>query len=439
MKVFDGNWQAFIARTLVFGVVVFGAVKLAVADPGGPASPNELTYSGVLRNLAGTGPLSGPVTLSFTLRRADGVSCPPVMVPTTATATGAFSAPVSTAGCPSGFFNGLVVTYDVTLVSPTGEAGPLTPDGGVAITPVPYARFADQAGVNNDCPSGYERDGGVLNAIVCRRALAGTSYDEVVKVGAGASAFWIDRYEASVWPQRDGGGVQLGVGSSPYPREFPPNGQWRTTVVTSSPVFALSRAGVLPSVSITWFQAVEACAASGKRLPTGSEWFRAAQGTQDPGSNDGLRDPRCNTTGGSTRLSGIGSMCVSGWGVWEMIGNVSEWTDEWYAGVGRTSFDVSPGMINGSETTGGMPAWSISDRTRAGWPTEGALYNDDRLYNISSAGNPGDGNFRFGTPSAAVRGGSYGEGSSAGVFTLNLNPMPTFTNPSVGFRCVVPR
>lgn len=33
----------------------------------------------------------------------------------------------------------------------------------------------------------------------------------IVKVGTGASAFWIDRYEASVWSNRDGTGTQYGA------------------------------------------------------------------------------------------------------------------------------------------------------------------------------------------------------------------------------------
>lgn len=68
MKVFDGNWQAFLARTVVFGVVVFGAVKLAVADPGGPASPDMMTYAGVLRT-ASDMPFVGTTTLTFVFHK----------------------------------------------------------------------------------------------------------------------------------------------------------------------------------------------------------------------------------------------------------------------------------------------------------------------------------------------------------------------------------
>lgn len=410
MKVFDGNWQAFMARTLVFGAVVFGAVKLAVADPGGPASPNDLTYSGVLRNLAGTGPLSGSVTLSFSLRRADGVNCPPVSVSTTASATGAFSVPVSTAGCPSGFFNGATVTYDVALVSPMGEAGQLTPDGGVAITPVPYARFADQVGVNNDCPAGYVRlitssaEGFAADRVrrLCIRGPASNPQDEIVRVGTGATAFWIDRFEAVVRDRR--GAVVASLAG------LPANGQWYPAAL--EPVLsAWSQRGTPPSVSVTWFQAQELCRASGKRLPTGEEWLAAASGTVDSVST-------CNvaSTTGARETNSL-SPCVSAWGASDMIGNVSEWTADWHGAPGNPS---DAGMATS-------------------WP-RALAFGDDQTFNIGGVVAETNGRSNAGLPAAAVRGGSYaGSPGANGTFVLDLRNAPSLSDSSLGFRCVIPR
>src|SRR5262249_13261632 len=124
-----------------------------------------------------------------------------------------------------------------------------------------------------------------------------------VKVGNNC----IDTYEASVWsiPPRNtslvkkgqagnvtladltsGGATQLGCNVAPfnhtaYPPNFPDTGNW-TPVPGSSPpspgVFAVSIPGVLPSTCTTWFQAVQACAVSGKRLVRNEEWQRAAAG-----------------------------------------------------------------------------------------------------------------------------------------------------------------
>src|SRR5207244_1147177 len=96
------------------------------------------------------------------------------------------------------------------------------------------------------------------------------------------SAFWIDRYEASLWQNPDGTGMQYGlVKDDSHNAGFTYNGQW------IKPLYAVSKPGVAPGTWTDWFQANEACALSGKRLPTGQEWFKAARGTIDPGSSAG--------------------------------------------------------------------------------------------------------------------------------------------------------
>ena len=49
-----------------------------------------------------------------------------------------------------------------------------------------------------DCPRGYTKDAAPPNSANPSSVLCKKGVDEVVKVGAGAAAFWIDRYEASV-------------------------------------------------------------------------------------------------------------------------------------------------------------------------------------------------------------------------------------------------
>src|SRR5262245_59705980 len=105
----------------------------------------------------------------------------------------------------------------------------------------------------------------------------------------------IDLYEASVWQippsnaslvkkvqadratladLRGGGATQLGCTFAPfsqgaYPANFPDDGNWTPMPGFSAPspgVYAVSIPGVLPTTCTTWFQAVQACAVSGKRL-----------------------------------------------------------------------------------------------------------------------------------------------------------------------------
>jgi len=71
----------------------------------------------------------------------------------------------------------------------------------------------------------------------------------------------------------------------PFPATFPNTGNWKAEEDSKPPspgVFAASVAGVLPSTCLSWFQAEQACALSGKRLATNQEWQRAVAGTPDP-------------------------------------------------------------------------------------------------------------------------------------------------------------
>ncbi len=133
-------------------------------------------------------------------------------------------------------------------------------------------------------------------------ALCKRSPDEVVRVGGGASAFWVDRYEASVWTTSNGqAGTQVGNDAGDtVTAGLPQNGQHTGRI---APVYALSVSGVLPPRYVTEFQPMEACAASGKQLPDAQQWMRAARGTSD-GSG-------CIINGSAPRRTGQGTACAS--------------------------------------------------------------------------------------------------------------------------------
>jgi formylglycine-generating enzyme required for sulfatase activity len=300
---------------------------------------------------------------------------------------------------------------------------------------------------SDDCPAGYLKvaDANIpATGFYCRKPVGGGKYDEMVKVGD----YWTDRYEASVWENKDcTGGPKTGpngtvenygasdnwassgaTGADGDNGFFPRNGNWTTKL------YACSIAGVTPSRWLSWFQAEAACQLSGKHLCTNGEWQGAAEGTPDPGawpddeaggctggqSSDVCPSCRkCNTCSSGPRPTGttnawsgdFATSCMSQWGAFDMVGNLWEWADLW----GQAGPD--------KETGQGAPATP--------WPTG---YGGDGTWNINGEAFDGGG-WKTGIPAAAFRGGAWAHGPEAGVFALDLSHGPSLWYNAHGARC----
>ncbi len=243
------------------------------------------------------------------------------------------------------------------------------------------------------CPQGYARDTSEPGFVLCRRGL-----DQMVRVGS----FWVDRFEASVWEMPDCSGEQFGDDDdwADVSETFPVNGGF------TAPLYACSIAVSTPARYLTWFQAQAACTAAGKHLITNAEWQAAAAATEDPGASDG-EDGSCLTRGGrEPRATGGGSDCVSYWGAEDMIGNLWEWTADWW-GLGDTEDD-------GSQPGG---------------------YFEDIYRNVDPAQDRGDLATHF--PAVARRGGGYGSATGAGRYSISLESSPSDSGGTFGFRCAL--
>jgi len=173
--------------------------------------------------------------------------------------------------------------------------------------------------------------------------------------------FCVDRFEASLELITPVGGV---TSWSPY--ENP----------GSTPVRAVSIEGAVPQAYINADQAEAACQAAGKHLCTDTEWLRACQGaagntypygnTRIPGvcndarsehpiielfgmdasfTSDELNDPCVDQLPDSLDLCGANAQCVSADGLYDMMGNLHEWTSD-PAGTFRGGYYVDT-VING--------------------------------------------------------------------------------------------
>jgi hypothetical protein len=228
-----------------------------------------------------------------------------------------------------------------------------------------------------------------------------------------AGAVCLDTYEASVWRVPDptdtnaplvakirqgtaseadlaaGGATQLGVAGDDYAPCLN-SGQ-----NCADDIYAVSLRGVLPSEDITWFQAQEACANAGKRLPTNAEWQVGADGSPDPGPDNGTTD--CNSgNAGAATPTGSRSSCVSARGAFDMVGNLAEWVADWV-----------PASAN-------CPGW--------------ASFSDDAMC-LSGASTT------LNFPAALVRGGGFDLVSRSTAGPLSIVEAPVSESGLVGFRC----
>ncbi len=130
-------------------------------------------------------------------------------------------------------------------------------------------------------------------------------------------AYWIDKYEVTNLEFQEFS-VKTG-----YVGEGAKDGKdWRTFITPDKAMH--------PIIGITWNDAGEYCKAQGKRLPTESEWEKAARGTDGrdfPWGNEFDVNKTNTYEAGFKTSMPVGQFDdVSPFGVHDTFGNVQEWT-----------------------------------------------------------------------------------------------------------------
>ena len=128
-----------------------------------------------------------------------------------------------------------------------------------------------------------------------------------------------------------------------------------------------NRRGSRPRAGISWDSAKSACEGAGKRLCNEAEWERACKGfggLRFPYGDD-FDDEKCNTetkAGEKRSITAAGAFagCKSGFGVFDMSGNVAEWTATPLS-AGSRAMIIKGGAAN-------KPDWAVRCANRGNKP-----------------------------------------------------------------------
>ncbi|MCL2845823.1 MAG: formylglycine-generating enzyme family protein [Chitinivibrionia bacterium] len=208
--------------------------------------------------------------------------------------------------------------------------------------------------------------GGGLQDGATKTITAGGTSIEVAFVSAGTFTMG-DREIANIWPNVNGWGeverqvmLTQGFWISKYPIT---QAQYQAVIGTNPSFFSGNPNN--PVESVNWFNAVAFAEAVGGRLPTEAEWEFAARGGNRSqgfiysGSNNlsevGWFWENIPTEG----TQPVGLLKPNELGIYDMSGNVWEWTSDWWSNFGTASVVDPTGPITGSNRVLRGGSWFI--------------------------------------------------------------------------------
>lgn len=163
-----------------------------------------------------------------------------------------------------------------------------------------------------------------------------------------AFAAFVDRTGYATTAERIGFGMGSSEGMEDWAWERIPGASFRRPFWDDTPDTAAFLRDDAPAVMVSWDDAAAYCAAASKRLPTEAEWeyamragrFDARYPWGDAATHDGRyglnfwqgESHRHNDReDGWVYVSPVRAYPANAWGLYDPVGNVWQWTADWYA------------------------------------------------------------------------------------------------------------